>query len=281
MHVWFVDAYPLRSTTTLTPLRGPAAAATRPPRRPRRKAGPITHGRGTRHGLAAVQTSRLIVLADFLHFCKLASARRMAPPEWGPLLDAAAPMLDKGFNPEKCGAEHRYGPRAAGSALRAVAHAVYTGQLGVGGGRGGRRRDDRDHSDGNRSSASDDSDDSSDGDAATQRPLARRREVDPGQPRSPHSPHSPRGDGGVAADVGASHEALAERVFAQIQHACFPHADEDATAENDAMARAAAPAGADHVYFTFDREPAVFDDVGGVELWKEFNEKLKEGRLGR
>ena len=278
MHVWFVDAYrtavddDAHAAARAGGGRHAAASAAAA------KAGPITHGRGTRHGLAAVQTSRLIVLADFLHFCKLASARRMAPPEWGPLLDAAAPMLDKGFNPEKCGAEHRYGPRAAGSALRAVAHAVYTGQLGVGGGRGGRRRDDRDHSDGNRSSASDDSDDSSDGDAATQRPLARRREVDPCQPRSPHSP---RGDGGVAADVGASHEALAERVFAQIQHACFPHADEDATAENDAMARAAAPAGADHVYFTFDREPAVFDDVGGVELWKEFNEKLKEGRLGR
>ena len=32
--------------------------------------------------------------------------------------------------------------------------------------------------------------------------------------------------------------------------------------------------------FTFDRDPSIFDDVGGVELWKRLNEHLKAGRLG-
>jgi hypothetical protein len=31
--------------------------------------------------------------------------------------------------------------------------------------------------------------------------------------------------------------------------------------------------------FSFDREPAVFDDVGGMELWRGLNEQLKKGRL--
>ena len=35
------------------------------------------------------------------------------------------------------------------------------------------------------------------------------------------------------------------------------------------------------VLFTFERDPAIFDDVGGVVLWKGLNEKMKEGRLGR
>ena len=32
--------------------------------------------------------------------------------------------------------------------------------------------------------------------------------------------------------------------------------------------------------FSFDREPELFDDVGGVDLWKQLNEELKKGRLG-
>jgi hypothetical protein len=32
-------------------------------------------------------------------------------------------------------------------------------------------------------------------------------------------------------------------------------------------------------HFSFDREPAVFDDVGGMALWKELNNQLKKGRL--
>lgn len=32
--------------------------------------------------------------------------------------------------------------------------------------------------------------------------------------------------------------------------------------------------------FSFDREPELFDDVGGVELWKDLNAQLKKGRLG-
>ena len=35
-----------------------------------------------------------------------------------------------------------------------------------------------------------------------------------------------------------------------------------------------------HHQFTFDRDPTVFDDVGGVLLWKRLNEQLKRGRLG-
>ena len=32
--------------------------------------------------------------------------------------------------------------------------------------------------------------------------------------------------------------------------------------------------------FSFDREPEIFDDVGGVRAWRELNETLKAGRLG-
>ena len=39
-------------------------------------------------------------------------------------------------------------------------------------------------------------------------------------------------------------------------------------------------AGAVQHRFTFDREPAVFDSVGGIKLWKSLNERLKAGRLG-
>ena len=32
--------------------------------------------------------------------------------------------------------------------------------------------------------------------------------------------------------------------------------------------------------FTFERDEGIFDDVGGIETWKELNEALKKTRLG-
>ena len=54
--------------------------------------------RATRHGLGAARPSRLSVLSDFLLFCKLASARGIAPAgswAWDATLDAAGYMLDE------------------------------------------------------------------------------------------------------------------------------------------------------------------------------------------
>ena len=85
----------------------------------------------------------------------------------------------------------------------------------------------------------------------------------------------------AAAADDTSKESLAEKIFAQIQHACFPQPDETTTAGEPMADPAAAATTGVQVLFTFERDPAIFDDVGGVVLWKGLNEKMKEGRLGR
>jgi hypothetical protein len=99
----------------------PAAAAARDPRHTLVKGGP--------------RASRLSVVADFLLFCKLCVARGAvsnavcaaggAEWEWAALLRTAGGMLDRGFNPERCGAQHRYGEAAGGEAMRKLSAIVY------------------------------------------------------------------------------------------------------------------------------------------------------------
>ena len=66
---------------------------------------------------------------------------------------------------------------------------------------------------------------------------------------------------------GGGGDGLAEQVSARIERACGGEdtADEEGAAQHR---------------FTFDREPSIFDDVGGVQAWKRLNEQLKAGRLG-
>lgn len=81
--------------------------------------------------LAAAAGRRLCVISDFLLFCKLVAAKGLAAPrdgqewEWPALITAAGGMLDKGFNPEQCGAHYRYGEVAGGESMRRVASLVY------------------------------------------------------------------------------------------------------------------------------------------------------------
>ena len=78
------------------------------------------------------RASRLSRLSDFLLFCKLCvrcgvvGEREGCPPfDWAALLLAAGGMLHRGFHPEQCGAQHRYGEKAAGDAMRALNAIVY------------------------------------------------------------------------------------------------------------------------------------------------------------
>ena len=117
--------------------------------------------------------------------------------DWDDLLAAAGGMLDKAFNPERCGATLRYGDAGSSSALRGCGRLVYEG----------------------------------------------------------------------TKDEGDEGDGLLASVQGQIRDACW---GEDAD-ESDGYVQHR---------FTFDREPNVFDDVGGVEAWQGLNEKLKKTRLG-
>ena len=79
------------------------------------------------------RASRLSILSDFLVFCKLCVACALCTHgsadhewEWSALLRAAGAMLHKGFHPEQCGADRRYGEAAAGVAMRRVGAMVYS-----------------------------------------------------------------------------------------------------------------------------------------------------------
>lgn len=225
-------------------------------------------GSATRHGLGAARPSRLSVLSDFLHFCKLAVARGVVPAhrtdaedpdanggaggggwDWADTLGTAGGMLDKGFHPEKCGAEVRYGPRAAGTAMRRLGSMMYDVGGRAGGGGGGGENDDS----GGSASEEGDGSDSDSEDETTLRARARKREhACRRQPKRQPQP--------AAADVPA-------RLRAEIQEAC---GGDDTTDQEGYV----------NHQFTFDRDPTVFDDVGGVLLWRRLNEQLKRGRLG-
>ena len=62
-------------------------------------------------------------------------------------------------------------------------------------------------------------------------------------------------------------DSLADRMRDGIKLACW--GDDEYDDEGNVRHR-----------FSFDREPELFDDVGGVDLWKQLNEELKKGRLG-
>ena len=233
-HGWLVDVYRTRVDDDAR-----VAMGTHPEQR--------TVARlATRHGLGAARPSRLSVLSDFLLFCKLASARGVAPAGswgWGATLEAAGWMLDKGFRPEQCGADLRYGPRAAGGALRQLASRVYEGSSGGGGGGGGGSGSD------SGSAASDDEGDSSEGEAsAKESPFLRGISLGGTQRRQRHAKdkgsRGARGGGGS----GAKGDKLAEETGARIASAC---AGDDST-DDEGFARHS---------FTFEREPSIFDDV--------------------
>ena len=126
-HAWLIDCYRTRVDDDCAPGRTP-------------------------HGLGAPACSAASVLLDFLIFCRLAVARGIIPPSpgaatttggappssvataptesppwnWQDFLAEAARMLGKAFNPEKCHAEHRYGPEMGrGEPMRAIASLVY------------------------------------------------------------------------------------------------------------------------------------------------------------
>ena len=211
-------------------------------------------------------------------------------------------MLDKGFQPERCGAEHRYGRRAAGDAMRRVASAIYDGHLlggggggkgkggkggGKGGGGGSEGDSDSSEGDSDSSEAGDSTGDSSSGSEECNTHRGGRARTDGRGHKGGRSERErarslfaqrrgrERGDRGVggggeatiAAANGGGDDRLAERVFGQIRKACHPEQGEEEEAH-------------DLHRFTFDRDPSIFDDVGGVELWKKLNEQLKAGRLG-
>ena len=186
------------------------------------------------------------MLSDFLLFCKLASARGVAPASswgWGATLEAAGWMLDKGFRPEQCGADLRYGPRAAGGALRQLASRVYEGRSGGGGGGGGGGSSD------SGSAASDDEGDSSEGEAsAKESPFLRGISLGGTQRRQRHAKdkgsRGARGGGGS----GAKGDTLAEETGARIASACAG----DDSVDDEGFARHS---------FTFERESGIFDDV--------------------
>ena len=159
------------------------------------------------------RASRLAILSDFLVFCKACAARGLCTLgdegewQWAALLSAAGGMLHKGFHPEACGASHRYGPRAAGDAMRAVGAAVYGGVAVHGGAEG----------------------------------------------RAPAGPESERID------------ELRRHVYST----CW---GDDATDGQGATLH--------RFSFESGAEAGVFDDVGGVQLWRSLNETLKATRLG-
>ena len=77
----------------------------------------------------------------------------------------------------------------------------------------------------------------------------------------------PRRGGSARSAAGKRADNLAQETAARIASAC---AGDDSTDDEGFALHA----------FTFDRDPSIFDDVGGVELWKRLNEHLKAGRLG-
>ena len=115
--------------------------------------------------------------------------------DWDDLLAVAGTMLDKAFNPDKCGASLRYGDAGDGEMLRQLGGLVWDGE------------------------------------------------------------HRGVADGEMA------------RVNGLIATACWGEDERD-------------DAGGIQHRFTFEREVSIFDDVGGVEAWKELNEALKKTRLG-
>lgn len=84
-------------------------------------------GKVVPHGLAAPGASRLLVLSDFLLFCKLCVARGFIPRsgwDWDELVQASSSMLDKAFSPERGGGVARYGDAGSASCLRKHARLV-------------------------------------------------------------------------------------------------------------------------------------------------------------
>lgn len=65
---------------------------------------------------------------------------------------------------------------------------------------------------------------------------------------------------------GEGGDGLAATLAGQIGTACWGDDERDG-------------AGLVQHRFSFDREPAIFDNVGGVEAWRELNQRLKAGRL--
>ena len=174
-----------------------------------------------------------------------ADDKEQAPylPYISPISPLYLPHISQGFRPEPCGAEARYGPRAAAGALREWAGRVYEGSR-AGGGEGG--------SDGSGSASSDEGDSSaSDSEGGiTESPFLRgitigasRRRQRHAKPRRGGSARSGSGRGGKPADN------LAAETAARIASAC---AGDDSTDDEGFALHA----------FTFDRDPSIFDDVG-------------------
>ena len=165
--------------------------------------------------------------------------------------------------------------------MRIVGSAIYEGEHARAGGDAGGESDASHGSDASEdaSDASDDasrsdseeSDGDNGGDPLAMRWADRRRGAGvrglAARASKKQAARKPRAKKG-AKKGAAPYDGLIERTQAQIEHACTGEEERD---ESGFLLHR----------FTFDRDPSVFDDVGGVLLWKRLNDQLKQGRLGR